>query len=185
MSRFDKVIDKQNAEAAAAKKQAEDEKREQERRIERRKQQYLPIIAKYWQEFQSVLPRLSYEYDSTVLTKFLMVDLKRKVKVRPFLSLSAMSEYCFDMKGNCYRRNNFHNSFFQYIRTVDPDSVPEVIFNMLPWSSYDGWRKNKTFRYKSNDDLSAREQKAIEAVLTEMIDGNADEAVAKFFESQL
>ena len=182
MSRFDKVIDKQNAEAAAAKKQAEAEKREEERRIERRKQQYFPIIRKYWQEFQTVLPRLSYKITSKVTSKILLVEFQRKAKVRAFFSLSGRQEYCFDMKGNCYQKNYAYNHY-EYIHSVDPDSVPEAVFNMLPWGSYDAWEKRKN--HGINEDLSERERKAIGAVLTEMINGNADEAVAKFFESQL
>ena len=74
MSRFDKAVDKKNAELTEAQKREEAEKRKKELELERRKAQYLPIIRKYWQQFQEILPKLDYGLTTKVFESVLFIS---------------------------------------------------------------------------------------------------------------
>ena len=179
MSRFDKVLDKKNAEQTLSEQKAEAEKRDRELEIERRKAQYLPIIRKYWQQFQEVLPRLNYDDTTEVVLNVPLVSLTKKIKVKWLNNLNDAVIYCLDKKGKVYI--SARKFYYDYVKPIKDSDIEETIFNLLPWSEYDYWTKNHTV--KIDEDLSVSKRKAIGAVFPEMKDGNADEAVAKYFES--
>ncbi len=180
MSRFDKVLDKKNAEQTLAEQKAEAEKRDKELEIERRKAQYLPIIRKYWQQFQDVLPRLDYDSTTELVLSVPFVSLTKKIKVKWLNNLHNGVIYCFDKKGKIYI--SAAKYYYSYVKPVKDSDIEETLFNLLPWPHYDYWMKYHTYN-SIDDDLSESIRKGIIAVLPEMINGNADEAVAKYFES--
>ena len=167
MSRFDRVVDQKNAEAAAAEKRAEAEKREQELELERRKAQYLPIIRKYWQQFKEALPKLDYGYTTTVFSSFLFISHESEKKIKWFRNYNnGDAKYGFDPKGNIYIRGDYST----YHAKID--SIEELIFDCLPWKDY-----------RNLEDMFDNARKWYVAIRQEIVNGNADEAVAKYFES--
>ena len=168
MSRFDKAVDKKNAELTEAQKREEAEKREKELELERRKAQYLPIIRKYWQQFKEVLPKLDYGYTTTVFSSFLFISHESEKKIKWFRKYGGYGTYGFDPKGNIYRKGDY-STYPAKIKSIE-----ELIFGMLPWN-----------KFMNPDDYSEDGRKWYVAIHQEIENGNADEAVAKYFESMI
>ena len=185
MTRFDKIIDEKNAAAEKAENKATVESDIEGLKQQQRRMRYMPAIEKYWQQFKLSLNRLTYNTDVTVQSKVLLVTLNRKTKVRWFENYNSIAnEYCFDVNGNCYENSFVSNvNYVRYVKPVNDKSAEELIYDMLPWSMYDYWLKYK--QRKMLDDWFIDKRTKMNTVLNEMINGNADEAVAKYFETLL
>ena len=167
MSRFDRIVDNKNAETTEAERKAAEEKKAKELETERRKAQYLPIIRKYWQQFQEVIPRLTYSGERKVYSSFLFISWEKDKKIRWFTDYCRNDfEYGFDARGNLYRRGDYSTYHAKGI------SIEEIVFEMLPWKTY-----------SHAEDWSDEKRKWCSIIRKEMLDGNVDEAVAKYFES--
>ena len=167
MSRFDRAVEKKNAELTETQRREEAEKREQELELERRKAQYLPIIRKYWQQFKEVLPKLDYGYTTTVFSSFLFISHESEKKIKWFKNYNrGDAKYGFDPKGNIYIRGDYST----YHAKID--SIEELIFDCLPWKDY-----------RNLEDMFYNARKWYVAIRQEIVNGTVDEAVAKYFES--
>ena len=99
--------------------------------IERRKAQYLPIIRKYWEQFQEVIPRLTFSDERKVYTSFLFISHEANKQIKWFIDYCSNDiKYGFDAKGRFYRRGDYS------CYPMKCKSIENIIFDMLPWHQY-------------------------------------------------
>ena len=177
MGRFDDLLNKKEAADAAAKRKQDNDEANTASILERKKAEYYPVISKYLNEFRNILPRLEYygEIETTVLGM-----VKKRIKIRSTRNISARNyiepgTVCYDVNGNWYKVKEYVSYRYAEIlppaRKMNHEETVEAIFDTLPWEKcLPYWKGEKENDYGK------------ESVIHYMIAGNADEAVALFFE---
>ena len=183
MGRFDNYIDSQNAKEQGIIDKREAEKTEKELLLENRKREYIPVIKKTLLEFNNVLPRIKRWGNAREFVRGSILGFKT-FKEKPIQLIEFRYYNTTDREISTYART-FISKDGRYFKKADYarglavdgeltlDEMANLVFGYLPWEPYDSYGRN------------GFEGQRCDEIIKAIADGNAEEAVYKYFETVL